>query len=158
MDDTNGIILFKRIKIHPTVTSSSFCLCLRGRHEGKLREEYGGTVSRVRWMDNRKKATDAGDAGVARAVGDDRQWQMHYQRHLHSPLSVDSHSVPHTHTHTPTNAQTHASELIEASGLAPHEAQGGSDCHPFFLPPSAPYLIIHSPTRNHTCTQIHAHI
>lgn len=78
---------------------SSFCLCLRGRHEGKLREENGGTVSRVRWMDNRMKATDAGDAGVARAVGDDRQWQMHYQRHLHSPLLADSHSVPHTQPH-----------------------------------------------------------
>lgn len=45
--------------------------------------EYGGGVSRERWMENRKEATDVGDAGVAQAVGAERQWQMHYQRHLH---------------------------------------------------------------------------
>lgn len=45
--------------------------------------ENGGRVNRERWMENRKEATDVGDAGVARPVGDDRQWQMHYQRHLH---------------------------------------------------------------------------
>lgn len=34
--------------------------------------------------------------------------------------------------HTPTHAQTHASELIEASGLAPHEAQGEATVTLFF--------------------------
>jgi len=38
---------------------------------------------RERWMENRKEATDVGDAGVAQLVGSKRQWQMHYQRHLH---------------------------------------------------------------------------
>lgn len=40
-------------------------------------------TERERWMENREEATDVGDAGVAEAVGDERRWQMHYQRRLH---------------------------------------------------------------------------
>lgn len=62
--------------------------------------ENGGRVNRERWMENRKEATDVGDAGVARPVGDDRQWQM--PATSPSPLTADSHSVTHTHARTNT--------------------------------------------------------
>ncbi len=71
-------------------------------------------------MESRKEATDVGDAGVAQAVWDRRQWQMHYQRHLHPCWR----RTPLCHSHTCTHAQTHASKLIEASGLVPHQARG----------------------------------
>lgn len=45
-------------------------------------EKLGG-VQRERLMEDRTEATDVGDAGVAQAVGDEGQWQMHYQLHLH---------------------------------------------------------------------------
>lgn len=53
--------------------------------EGGLRVENGGGGDEhgERWMENWKEATDVGDAGAAEAVGDERRWQMHYQRHLH---------------------------------------------------------------------------
>lgn len=48
---------------------------------GEQREGRG--VTRGRWIEDEKEATDAGDAGVAQVVGDQKHWQMHYQRHLH---------------------------------------------------------------------------
>lgn len=38
---------------------------------------------RAKLMEDWTEATDVGDAGVAQAVGDERQWQMHHQLHLH---------------------------------------------------------------------------
>lgn len=44
-----------------------------------LRAEDGDRANSERWIESRIEATDVGDVGVAQAVGDDQQWQMHYQ-------------------------------------------------------------------------------
>lgn len=78
--------------------------------DGGWREAEGGgqrRPSRVRWMDNRKEATDAADVGVARAVGSDQQRQMHDQRRLHPRCRW---ILAHTHTCTLTRTHSHASE------------------------------------------------
>lgn len=58
-------------------------------------------------------------------------------------------SLRHAHTRSP--ARTHASELIEASGLGPTPGTGGNDCHPFPPPHQLPALIS-AHTYIHTCT------
>lgn len=106
----------------------------------------------MRWMENRKEATDAGDVGVAQAVAGDQQWQMHDQQRLHPRWRQ---ILAHTHTQ---HAHKHTrSGLIEAGGSAPRKAQGGSDCHPFLSPPpSVSPLPYNTPTHTippaHGCT------
>lgn len=56
---------------------------MRREGRGWRTEAVGMNTERERWMENREEATDVGDAGVAEAVGDERRWQMHYQRRLH---------------------------------------------------------------------------
>lgn len=126
--------------------------------DGGWREAEGGgqrRPSRVRWMDNRKEATDAADVGVA------QQRQMHDQRRLHPRCRR---ILAHTHTCTLTRARvsmhahTHP-RLIEAGGSAPREAQGEVTVT-LFLPTSISPLPYNTPTHTHnnTCARMHGHI